>query len=96
MPRITRLTPEEDDEITRAAESDPDTRPLTDEQLAEMRPIPEEEKARFRRARGPQRAPTKVVVSIRLDPDLLERLKEGGSGWQSRANDMLRRATGLD
>ena len=52
--------------------------------------------ARHAPVRGPQRAPTKVPVSIRLDADLVERLKAEGAGRQSRANDMLRRAAGLD
>jgi uncharacterized protein (DUF4415 family) len=85
MPEIIRPTPEEDAAITRAAEADPDSRPLSDEEWRTMRPV-----------RGPQRAPTKVAVSIRLDADLVERLKSEGIGWQSRANAMLRRAAGLD
>lgn len=51
--------------------------------------------ANARRVRGPQKAPTKTLVSMRLDPDLLARLKSDGPGWQSRANDMLRQAVGL-
>ena len=85
MPRIIPPTREEDATITRAAEADPDARPLSDEEWRTMRPV-----------RGPQRAPTKVPVSIRLDADLVERLKAEGAGWQSRANVMLRRAAGLD
>lgn len=84
MPRkIIRPTPEEDREITRAAESDPDNPPLTDDLEG------------LRRVRGPQKAPTKVQVTIRLDADLVDRLKADGRGWQSRANDMLRKAAGL-
>jgi uncharacterized protein (DUF4415 family) len=48
-----------------------------------------------RRARGPQKAPTKKLVSLRLDPDVLEKFKEGGDGWQSRMNDALRKAARL-
>ncbi|WP_086640471.1 BrnA antitoxin family protein [Acetobacter tropicalis] len=35
------------------------------------------------------------MVSIRLDPDRIERLKQDGPGWQGRVNDMLRDAVGL-
>lgn len=35
-------------------------------------------------------------VTLHLDPDVLDRLKEGGRGWQTRANAALRRALGLD
>ena len=40
--------------------------------------------------RGPQKAPTKVPVSIRLSPDVVARLRATGAGWQVRADDALR------
>lgn len=49
-----------------------------------------------RRTRGPQKAPTKTPVSLRLDRDVVEALRRGGKGWQTRLNDMLREALGLD
>jgi uncharacterized protein (DUF4415 family) len=42
--------------------------------------------------RGPQKAPTKVAVTLRLDRDVLERFKAKGPGWQSRMNEALGRA----
>jgi uncharacterized protein (DUF4415 family) len=42
--------------------------------------------------RGAQKAPTKVLVSLRLERDVVARLRASGRGWQSRANDMLRKA----
>ena len=48
-----------------------------------------------RRHRGPQKKPTKVQISIRLDPDVLDALREGGRGWQSRLNSQLREMLGL-
>jgi uncharacterized protein (DUF4415 family) len=48
-----------------------------------------------RRVRGPQKAPTKKLVSLRVDPDVLDRFKAGGVGWQSRMNAALRKAAGL-
>jgi uncharacterized protein (DUF4415 family) len=33
-----------------------------------------------RRARGPQKAPTKQLVSLRIDPDVLAKFKAGGEG----------------
>lgn len=47
-----------------------------------------------RRGRPPLDRP-KVHTNIRLDADLVDRLKAGGRGWQSRANDLLRRAMGM-
>ena len=37
----------------------------------------------------------KQIVTIRLDRDLLERLKADGAGWQTRLNAILRKAMGL-
>lgn len=37
----------------------------------------------------------KESVAIRLDADLVKALRASGKGWQSRANDMLRKAIGL-
>jgi uncharacterized protein (DUF4415 family) len=42
--------------------------------------------------RGPQKAPTKVAVTLRVDRDVLERFKAKGPGWQSRMNEALGRA----
>jgi len=33
-----------------------------------------------------------MLVSLRLERELLERLRASGAGWQSRVNDMLRKA----
>ena len=42
------------------------------------------------RKRGPQKAPKKVPISIRLSPDVAKALRATGSGWQVRADDALR------
>ena len=47
-----------------------------------------------RRLRGPQKAPTKVPVSIRLSPEVVEHFKAGGPGWQARIDDALRKVVG--
>ena len=71
----------------------------TAEDLANARPLSEvlapELFAKLKRRqgeRGPQRKPTKALVSLRLDRDIVERFKSGGPGWQSRMNDALRKA----
>lgn len=87
---------------TRADWDDVDAPELTDDELANPKsfenvsPIlagkfKEEIK---RRGRPPLDSP-KVAVSIRLDSDLVARMKAEGRGWQSRANAMLREAMGL-
>lgn len=42
------------------------------------------------RPRGPQKAPTKVQTTIRLDSDVIAHFRQGGKGWQTRLNDALR------
>lgn len=50
---------------------------------------------RKRRGRGPQKAPTKKLVSLRIDRDVLARFRRTGKGWQGRVNKALRKAAGL-
>jgi len=53
-------------------------------------PEVEQEMLRSLRRRGPQKAPRKVPVSIRLSSDVAEGLRATGAGWQSRADEALR------
>jgi uncharacterized protein (DUF4415 family) len=53
---------------------------------------PETEVAAWRRSRGPQKKPTKELVSLRIERNVLDRLRASGPGWQTQANDMLRAA----
>jgi uncharacterized protein (DUF4415 family) len=51
---------------------------------------------RKRGQRGPQKAPVKEAISLRVDEDVLAKFKATGSGWQTRMNAVLRRgAEGL-
>ena len=45
---------------------------------------------RYRGQRGPQKSPTKEMVSLRIDRDIVEAYRATGSGWQKRANEALR------
>lgn len=45
----------------------------------------------MRRGRGPQKVPTKVLTTIRLDADVIAFFRSLGPGYQSRINDALRR-----
>jgi uncharacterized protein (DUF4415 family) len=47
------------------------------------------------RGRPPMRGQAKRQVTLRLDPDVLDRFREGGPGWQGRINEALRKAVGL-
>jgi uncharacterized protein (DUF4415 family) len=45
----------------------------------------------IRRGRGrPPKAGKKVNQTLRLDPDVLDAFRQGGSGWQVRINEILR------
>ena len=50
------------------------------------------ERAERLRVRGPQVAPTKRQVTLRLDPDVLAKFRATGRGWQTRINEALRAA----
>lgn len=45
---------------------------------------------RRRGQRGPQRAPVKQQVTLRLDTNVLEYFKHKGRGWQTRINEALK------
>ena len=48
--------------------------------------------AAVRRGRGPQKAPKKVQVSLRLDPAAVEAFKATGDGWQIRIGEAVKQA----
>lgn len=39
--------------------------------------------------RGPQKAPTKTLVSLRLSPEVIDHFKATGPGWQTRIDGAL-------
>jgi uncharacterized protein (DUF4415 family) len=43
--------------------------------------------ASIRKGRGPNRAPTKKLVSLRLSPEVIEHFKATGHGWQSSIDE---------
>ena len=42
--------------------------------------------------RGPQKTPTKKLVSLRLSPEVIEHFKASGPGWQTRIDSTLIKA----
>ena len=61
---------------------DPDNPPWSDEMLGP--PV-------LKRGRGPQKAPTKVLTTVRLDADVIAFFKSQGRGYQTRINEELRK-----
>lgn len=46
--------------------------------------------------RGPKPSgKAKQLITLRLDPDVIEGFKAGGEGWQSRMNQALREKIGI-
>lgn len=95
---IRPLTDEEEAEIQRQIASDPDDWETTDEDLANARPFAEvfpDLMESIKRSRGrPKLDEPKRQVTLRLDADVIEKLKASGPGWQTRVNDVLRKAVG--
>jgi uncharacterized protein (DUF4415 family)/uncharacterized DUF497 family protein len=66
----------------------------TKKDFAKAKPLTEvlpELAASIRRGRGPNKAPTKKLVSLRLSGQVIEAYKAKGPGWQSRIDADLRR-----
>jgi uncharacterized protein (DUF4415 family) len=67
---------------------------LTAEEMAKAKPFAQvfpELAASIRRGRGPNKAPTKKLVSLCLSGKVIEAYKAKGPGWQSRIDQDLRR-----
>src|SRR5277367_2737459 len=73
---------------------------LTDEELASLRPASEALPPKLFAAltarkpgqRGPQKSPTKKMITIRLDAEVLAGFRATGDGWQRRMNAVLKAA----
>ena len=76
-------------------DDDGEVREITAEDVALFKPFTTLPKAEQKvllnlRRRGPQKAPKKVPISIRLSPDVVEGLRATGNGWQVRTDEALR------
>lgn len=52
--------------------------------------LPPELQRKLRAVRGPQKAPTKERITIRLSRDVVARFRASGPGWQGRVDEALR------
>ena len=86
--------------INRRISLDPDNPEWTNANFARAKPAREVLPSRlyqaavkrYRDQRGPQKAPVKKPVTLRLDADVLASYKATGAGWQTGINEVLRRA----
>lgn len=72
-----------------------DTPELTDKELAGARPFGDvfpELASLARRGRGPQKTPTKELVTLRLDRAALAAFRASGPGWQRRIDEAVKKA----
>ena len=83
--KLIKPTDEEDRLISASSSNDPDNAPLTDDEWNRV-------KAKVKRGPGrPMGSGTKVQITLRLDVEVIEALRATGAGWQTRANDILRK-----
>ena len=77
---------------TKAASVDPDDAPELTDEWFDKADLKIGDKL-IRRGRPP--GSSKRLVSLRLDEAVLDRFRAEGPGWQSRINEVLRKAAGL-
>ena len=66
---------------------------LSESEMRRMQPasvaLPASLQAKLR-TRGPQKAPTKERITIRLSPEVVQMFRATGEGWQSRMDEALK------
>jgi len=73
-----------------------EVRELTAEDFKSFKPLAEVNPALLAKIkkgvgeRGPQKAPTKVAISIRVSPEVAEYFRAKGKGWQGRMDRVLK------
>ncbi|MFW7267461.1 BrnA antitoxin family protein [Gluconacetobacter sp. Hr-1-5] len=101
MKKLKSLKDVTEDQIQAMIAADPDAPEATDEQLAQARRFTDSYPALAARMKSglvhrpvgrPRDPQKKVSVSLRLDPDVLDKFRSAGPGWQTRINEALRKA----
>ncbi|KMQ75628.1 BrnA antitoxin family protein [Marinobacter subterrani] len=69
---------QEESDINAGIARDPDTRELTDQEFQQLRPLGR-----------PKAEVTKERITIRLSPEVVEKFRATGSGWQTRMDKAL-------
>ncbi len=90
------LSDAEEADIQRRIAEDPDNPEWTEQDFKNARPFAEvfpELMESIRRSRGRPAVPRpKQQISLRLDPEVIDKFKATGKGWQARINEVLKRA----
>ena len=95
-PRKRKITDQEEARIQAGIASDPDNPEWTEADFKKARPFAEmfpELAENIKRSRGrPALERPRKQISIRLDPDVIDKFKATGPKWQSKINEVLKRA----
>ena len=70
-----------------------EVRPLTAADMKRFRPAKEVLSTTLLaklKVRGPQKTPTKERITIRLSPEVVQRFRATGDGWQTRVDAALK------
>ena len=79
---IVMPSKEDNEDILKAANADPDAKPLSKTQLEAMVPM--------RALRGrPKSESKKLLLSVRYSPEVIAYFRETGDGWQARMDGVL-------
>lgn len=79
--KLIMPTPEEDAAINRGIAADPDTYELSAEEFKQLKQVGR-----------PRLDNPKVAVTIRYDKAVIDAFKADGPGWQTRMNEVLKKA----
>lgn len=95
MTENRKAFPKLPDHLQPLTDEEGEVREITAEDLKHFKPMndifPDIAKAfeKARGERGPQKAPVKERVGLRLNQDVVEHFRRSGPGWQSRINAVL-------
>lgn len=92
---IPPITDEEEADIQREIAADPGHPEATEEELATARPFAQafpELAARINKGGRPRAERPRERVTLRLEPDVVAKFRATGRGWQTRINEVLKRA----
>jgi uncharacterized protein (DUF4415 family) len=88
LKKLRPFTDEDEARVQREIASDPDAPEATDEALANPMTFAE---AMKRSVGRPKSENPKQQVTVRLDADVIAKMRESGPGWQVRMNEILRK-----
>ena len=91
LKKVRPFTDEDEARVQAEIAADPDAPEATDEQLAQRMTF---DQAMKRGVGRPRVDNPKQQVTVRLDADVIAKMRESGPGWQVRMNQILRKSFG--